>query len=79
MGWYRRKEGDVTQQNSISGLTSAERKLVECYEQLAQLLREERTDLAPFAERNAIKAVAALWQVVNGLDLEPGQIYDIGG
>jgi hypothetical protein len=35
-------------------------------------------DLAPFERRNALKAVAALWQVVNGLDLEPGQIYDLG-
>jgi hypothetical protein len=25
-----------------------------------------------------LKAVAALWQVVNGLDLDPGNIYEIG-
>jgi hypothetical protein len=25
-----------------------------------------------------LKAVAALWQVVNGLDLDPGQLYEIG-
>ena len=35
-------------------------------------------DLAPFERRNALKAVAALWQVVNGLDLDPGQLYEIG-
>jgi hypothetical protein len=36
------------------------------------------TDLAPFERRNALKAVAALWQVVNGLDLDPGNLYEIG-
>lgn len=60
-------------------VSGAERKLAECYEQLAQVLREERGALPPFAERNAIKALASLWQVVNGLDLEPGQIYDLEG
>jgi hypothetical protein len=68
----------VIEHTNTTELTGAERKLVECYEQLAHVLRDERDGLAPFAERNAIKAVAALWQVVNGLDLEPGQIYDLG-
>jgi len=35
-------------------------------------------DLAPFERRNAMKAVAALWQVVNGLDFDPGNLYEIG-
>jgi hypothetical protein len=34
--------------------------------------------MAPFVRRNTLKAVAALWQVANGLDLDPGQIYEIG-
>ena len=28
--------------------------------------------------RNATKALAALWQVMNGLDMDPGQLYDVG-
>ena len=58
-------------------LTDAERTLVESYQSLVKVLREN-PDLAPFERRNALKAVAALWQVVNGLDLDPGNLYDIG-
>ena len=58
-------------------LTPSEATLVECYESLKRLLKES-PDLAPFERRNALKAIAALWQVVNGLDLDPGNIYDIG-
>ena len=58
-------------------LSASERTLVECYQTLLRVLRES-TDLAPFERRNALKAVAALWQVANGLDLDPGNIYDIG-
>jgi hypothetical protein len=59
-------------------LNSAERGLVQCYENLVEIMRERSHELAPFEERNAIKAIAALWQVVNGLDRDPGQLYDIG-
>ena len=58
-------------------LSDSERTLVECYQGLVRVLKE-RNDLAPFERRNALKAVAALWQVVNGLDLDPGNIYEIG-
>lgn len=58
-------------------LTETERALAECYQTLVRVLRDSQ-DLAPFERRNALKAVAALWQVVNGLDLAPGNIYDIG-
>jgi hypothetical protein len=58
-------------------INSSERTLVECYQSLVRLLRESN-ELAPFERRNALKAVAALWQVVNGLDMDPGNIYDIG-
>jgi hypothetical protein len=57
-------------------LTAAEQRLYECYQTLVHVLQKE--ELAAFERRNALKAVAALWQVVNGLDLEPGQLYDIG-
>jgi hypothetical protein len=57
-------------------LTAAEQRLYECYQALVQVLQKD--GLAPFERRNALKAVAALWQVVNGLDLDPGQLYEIG-
>lgn len=57
-------------------LTDGERRLSECYRQLEETLRGD--DLPPFAQRNARKALAALWQVMNGLDQEPGQPYDVG-
>lgn len=59
-------------------LNDAQQKLVDCYESLATLLAEHRDELAPFEERNAAKATAALWQVVNGLDLDPGHLYHVG-
>jgi hypothetical protein len=58
-------------------LSESERTLVENYQSLVRLLRDGK-DLAPFERRNAMKAVAALWQVVNGLDLDPGNLYEIG-
>jgi hypothetical protein len=58
-------------------LSDSERSLVECYQSLVRVLKDG-SDLAPFERRNALKAVAALWQVVNGLDLDPGNIYEIG-
>jgi hypothetical protein len=59
-------------------LNEAERRLVECYRTLTGVLETQRDQLAPFAERNATKALAALWQVMNGLDQDPGQVYDLG-
>jgi hypothetical protein len=58
-------------------LNDSERTLVECYQGLVRVLKDSK-DLAPFERRNALKAVAALWQVVNGLDLDPGNLYEIG-
>jgi hypothetical protein len=59
-------------------LTGPEAGLVQAYEQLAGVLREHGEELPPFAGRNATKALAALWQVMNGLDMDPGQVYDLG-
>jgi hypothetical protein len=58
-------------------LSDSERTLVETYQGLVRVLKDGK-DLAPFERRNAMKAVAALWQVVNGLDLDPGHLYEIG-
>lgn len=55
-----------------------ERDLLETYERLHAILAEHGDDLPPFAQRNAIKALAALWQVANGLGAQPGQVYDVG-
>ena len=59
-------------------LNDAQRKLVDAYRLLSNVLMGHREELAPFEERNATKALAALWQVMNGLDLDPGQVYDLG-
>ena len=59
-------------------LNTAETQLLECYRSLASVLEQHRGELAPFEERNAIKALAALWQIANGLDQDPGQIYELG-
>jgi hypothetical protein len=59
-------------------LNPAQEKLVEAYRLLSNVLMGHRDELAPFEERNAVKALAALWQVMNGLDLDPGQVYDLG-
>jgi hypothetical protein len=61
-----------------SDLNTAETKLVECYGTLAEVLEHRRDELAPFEERNATKALAALWQIMNGLDQDPGHLYDLG-
>jgi hypothetical protein len=58
-------------------LSDSERTLAESYQGLVRVLKDGK-DLAPFERRNTMKAVAALWQVVNGLDLEPGNLYEIG-
>jgi hypothetical protein len=59
-------------------LNEAQRKLVDAYRLLSNVLMGHGDELAPFEERNATKALAALWQVMNGLDLDPGQVYDLG-
>jgi hypothetical protein len=51
--------------------------------QLLRLYRElkavaARPDLPPCAERNVKKALACMWQVVNDLNLEFEQIYELG-
>jgi len=59
-------------------LNEAERKLVGAYHTLTEILENHRDQLAPFEERNAIKALGALWQIANGLDQDPGQVYELG-
>ena len=65
---------------NLSGedLNPAQEKLVDVYRLLSNVLMGHRDELAPYEERNAVKALAALWQVMNGLDLDPGQVYEFG-
>lgn len=59
-------------------LNQAQAELIECYDKLAALLSDRREELAPFEERNALKALGALWQIQNGLDMDRGQLYHLG-
>lgn len=59
-------------------LNTGQRALVDVYESLRRALAEHGDELAPMEERNALKALAALWQVANNLDRDPGQLYDLG-
>jgi hypothetical protein len=59
-------------------LTDGEQQLLACYGSIKRVLTEHRDELPPFAERNAIKALAALWQVANGAGAQPGHIYETG-
>jgi hypothetical protein len=45
---------------------------------MRRLLAERRGELAPYQERNALKALSCLWQIVQGLDMEPEQLYRLG-
>jgi hypothetical protein len=65
---------------NVSGddLNPAQEKLVDAYRLLSNVLMGHRDELAPYEERNAVKALAALWQVMNGLDVDPGQVYELG-
>jgi hypothetical protein len=59
-------------------LSEAEGRLVDCYRMLHMTLDMHGEDLPPFARRNATKALASLWQVMNGLDMDPDQLYEVG-
>ena len=57
-------------------VTETEAQLARIYGELKALAA--RQDLPPCAERNVKKALACMWQVVNDLDLEFEQLYDVG-
>ena len=59
-------------------LSEAECMLVDVYRQLARTVEMYGDELPPFAKRNSLKALSALWQVMNGLDMDPGQVYHLG-
>lgn len=64
--------------SQAAGLSAPQQQLVDSYRTLVGVLEEHGDELAPFEQRNALKATAALWQIVNGLDLDTGQLYHLG-
>jgi hypothetical protein len=57
-------------------LADYEAETLRVYEALKALAA--RDDLPPCAARNVRKALAAMWQVTNDLDLQFEQLYDLG-
>jgi hypothetical protein len=68
----------TTKETDLLGapLTEQERELLDAYESLKRLAAQE--DLPPCAARNVRKALAALWQATNDLNLQFEQLYDLG-
>ncbi|MEU3985763.1 hypothetical protein AB0F77_37840 [Streptomyces sp. NPDC026672] len=52
-------------------LSGPEEEVVVVYEALCRLVENHSGELAPYQKRNVLKALACLWQVMNGLDMEP--------
>ena len=57
-------------------LTQQESELLDIYESLKRLAAND--DLPPCAARNVRKALSAMWQATNDLDLQFEQLYDVG-
>ncbi len=57
-------------------LTDQERGLLQVYGALKNLAG--RADLPPCAARNVRRALSAMWQATNDLDLQFEQLYDLG-
>ncbi len=57
-------------------LTAQERELLDVYNALKKLAAQE--DLPPCAARNVRRALSAMWQATNDLDLQFEQLYDVG-
>jgi hypothetical protein len=57
-------------------LTGQEQELLNVYQALKNLAAQ--SDLPPCAARNVRKALAAMWQATNDLDLQFEQLYELG-
>ena len=57
-------------------MTESDARLLELYRSLKEVAAD--LDLPPCVERNVKKALACMWQVVNDLNLEFEQLYDLG-
>ena len=67
-----------TEQTDLLGkpLTEQEQALLQVYQALKLLAAQD--DLPPCAARNVRKALSAMWQATNDLDLQFEQLYDVG-
>jgi hypothetical protein len=59
-----------------NGLTLQEREILDVYEALKKLAAQD--DLPPCAARNVRRALSAMWQATNDLDLQFEQLYEYG-
>jgi hypothetical protein len=59
-----------------NALTGQEQELLNVYETLKNLAAQD--DLPPCAARNVRRALMAMWQATNDLDLQFEQLYDLG-
>ena len=57
-------------------LTTQEKELLNVYHTLKALAAQD--DLPPCAARNVRRALSAMWQATNDLDLQFEQLYDVG-
>lgn len=57
-------------------LSDSERQLLALYADMKVLAGN--ADLPPCARQNVRRALACIWQVVNDLNLEYEQLYDLG-
>jgi cytochrome P450 len=57
-------------------LSEQEQELLHIYQALKELAA--RQDLPPCAARNVRRALAAMWQVTNDLDLQFEQLFELG-
>ena len=57
-------------------LTEQEQELLNAYQALKKLAAQ--SELPPCAARNVRKALAAMWQATNDLDLQFEQLYEVG-
>lgn len=59
-----------------NSLTLQEREILDVYEALKKLAAQD--DLPPCAARNVRRALSAMWQATNDLDLQFEQLYEYG-
>ena len=69
---------DVADVTDLLGntLTLQERELLNVYNALKRLAAQD--DLPPCAARNVRRALSAMWQATNDLNLQFEQLYDVG-
>jgi hypothetical protein len=59
-----------------NSLTEQEQELLNVYNALKKLAAQD--DLPPCAARNVRRALSAMWQATNDLDLQFEQLYELG-